>query len=199
MRGCCALAGSIVVIGLVSLAGMPSQASPAPAAADSYAIDPVHSSVAFRVKHMNIAPFYGMFDEMTGSVSFDAADPGKDSIDASIKVDSVHTHNGKRNDHLKSPDFFNAAKFPTMTFKSKSFSKSSENAFDVKGDLTIHGVTKEVTIKLEKTGEGKTQMGERVGFGTEFKIKRSDYGITFMPDGLGDEVTIAVGVEAVKG
>jgi len=148
---------------------------------------------------MNIAPFYGTFDDMTGSLSFDAADPSKSTLEASIKVDSVHTHNDKRNGHLKSPDFFNAAKFPTMTFKSKSFAKSGENMFDVKGDLTIHGVTKEITVKLEKTGSGSVpQMGERIGFGTEFTLKRSDYGITFMPDGLGDEVKVAIGIEAGK-
>jgi polyisoprenoid-binding protein YceI len=191
------LAGAAIIAAASSILSVPSQARP-PAAPGAYSIDPVHSSVAFRIKHMNIAPFYGQFDEMTGSVSFDAADPTKSSIDASIKVDSVNTHNGKRNDHLKSQDFFNAADFPTMKFKSKSFAKSGENAFDVAGDLTIHGVTKPVTIKLEKTGEGKTQMGERIGFGTEFTLKRSDYGISFMPDGLGDEIKVAIGIEAVK-
>jgi polyisoprenoid-binding protein YceI len=197
MRPCCAFAGAALVASAAALLPHPSQARP-PAAPGTYSIDPVHSSVAFRIKHMNIAPFYGQFDEMTGSVNFDAADPTKSSIETSIKVESVNTHNGKRNDHLKSPDFFNAAKFPTMEFKSKSFAKSGENAFDVAGDLTIHGVTKPVTIKLEKTGEGKTQMGERIGFGAEFTVKRSDYGITFMPDGLGDEVKVALGIEAVK-
>ncbi len=193
-----AIVASVLGLGALALVGLPLQARPVPAA-DSYSIDPVHSSVAFRIKHMNIAPFYGQFDEMTGSVSFDAADPSKDSIQASIKVDSVNTHNDKRNGHLKSPDFFNAAKFPTMEFKSTTFTKSGENAFDVAGDLTIHGVTKAVTIKLEKTGEGKSaQMGERIGFGAEFTLKRSDYGINFMPDGLGDEIKVAIGIEAAK-
>ena len=197
MRVRCAMLGSAVLVGIVSLAGLPSQARVLPAA-NSYSIDPVHSSVAFRIKHFNIAPFYGQFDDISGSLSFDEADPTKSTLEVSIKVDSVNTHNDKRNGHLKSPDFFNAAKFPTMTFSSKSFAKASENAYDVAGDLTIHGVTKPITVKLEKTGAGKMQGQDKIGFASDFTVKRSDFGITFMPDGLGDEVKIMLGLEAGK-
>lgn len=195
---CCTLLGPALVIGLASLAGLPTQARPVPAA-DAYSIDPVHSSVAFRIKHMNLAPFYGQFNDISGTVKLDAADPTKSEMEVSIKVDAVDSHNEKRDAHLKSPDFFNAKNFPTMTFKSKSFAKSGDHAFDVSGDLTIHGVTKPITVKLEKTGEGKSPMGgQAIGFGTEFTIKRSDFGMSGMLDALGDEVRVMIGLEAGK-
>jgi polyisoprenoid-binding protein YceI len=120
-------------------------------------------------------------------------------VEVSIKADSVDTHNTKRNDHLKSQDFFNVGKFPTLSFTSKSIAKAGETTFDVTGDMTIHGQTKPVTLKLEKTGESKSsQMGERVGYETVFTVKRSDYGMTFMPDALGDEVRVMIALEAAK-
>jgi polyisoprenoid-binding protein YceI len=174
--------------------------APAPArAADTYEIDPVHSSVVFKIKHLNVAPFYGTFERMTGTVAFDDANPASCSVTAEIPVESVRTHAEKRDGHLKSKDFFNAESFPTMTFKSTSFTKKGENLFDVTGDLTIHGVTKPVTARAEKTGAGKGMGGKQIiGFDVTFSVKRSDFGITFMPEGLGDEVKVMIGVEAGK-
>jgi polyisoprenoid-binding protein YceI len=164
-------------------------------------VDPVHSSTVFRIKHLNTAPFYGTFNELTGSITFDPAKPEAASMDLTVKIDSVETHNPRRNSDVKGASFFNAAEFPTATFKSTSWKKASENAFDVAGDLTIRGVTKPVTVKFEKTGEAeKGPMGAPViGFAADFSIKRSDYGMTYMPDGLSDEVKLMVGIEAKAG
>jgi polyisoprenoid-binding protein YceI len=187
------------VVGLISAAGFlggMSAPSAAPAMAPgTWNVDPVHSSMVFRIKHLNTAYFYGTFNEVTGTINFDEAKPDASSMELSVKIDSAETHNSGRNNHIKGKDFFNAEKYPTATFKSTSW-KGSGDSFDVTGDLTLHGVTKRLTIKLEKTGAGKGQKGPIMGFETTFTIKRSDFAITFMPDGLGDEVKVMAGLEA---
>jgi polyisoprenoid-binding protein YceI len=190
------------VLGLVGAAGVlgglgaPRAETPAPAsAAGAWSVDPVHSSMVFRIKHMNTAYFYGTFNDLSGTVTFDEAKPEASSVDLAVKIDSVETHADGRNKHLKSASFFNSAEFPTATFKSTAW-KGSGTSFDVTGDMTIHGVKKPLTIKLEKTGEGKGQQGPIIGFETTFTIKRSDFGITYMPDGLSDEVKMVVSIEA---
>ena len=170
----------------------------APAAASTWNIDPVHSSCIFRCKHFNTANFYGRIDKMTGTISFDEANPESSSLNVDVATDSVNTGADKRNGHLKSGDFLSASEFPKATFKSKSFKKAGENTFDVKGDFTLRGVTKEITVKLEKTGQGKGQMGEIIGFETTFTIDRLDYGVKFMPDALGHEVRLTISLEAGK-
>jgi polyisoprenoid-binding protein YceI len=167
--------------------------------ADTFQIDPVHSSVLFKVKHLGVADFYGRFNEIAGTVNFDPSDAGKDSIVAEVKVESVDTHEEKRNQHLKSPDFFNAKQFPTITFKSTKVEKKSAVEYAVTGDFTLHGVTKPVTFTFKKGGVGTGMKGEtRMGGEAEFSVKRSDYGMTFMQNGLGDEVGIILSLEGVK-
>jgi polyisoprenoid-binding protein YceI len=167
-------------------------------AADTYEIDAIHSSVLFKARHLNVADFYGRFNEIKGNVSFDKDSPEKSSVNAEVPVESVDTHNDKRNQHLKSPDFFNAKQFPTISFKSTKVEKSGD-AFKVTGDFTLHGVTKSITVDFKKVGEGKGMQGEtRAGGATEFTIKRSDYGMNFMLNGLSDEVGIILSLEAVK-
>ncbi len=168
-------------------------------AAETFSVDPVHSSMVFRVKHNNVAYFYGRFNDISGAISLDSANEAGSSLEVSVKTESVDTGNEKRNGHLKSPDFFNAAKFPACTFKSTKFAKASGDAFDVTGDLTIHGVTKPVTVKFEKTGQAKNPRGgELIGFESTFTISRKDFGITFMPDGIGDDVRVSISLEAGK-
>ena len=168
-------------------------------AADTYEIDPVHSSVLFKIRHLNVADFYGRFNEVTGTVSFDKEDAAKSSVSLEVKIDSVDTHNAKRDQHLKSPDFFNAKQFPVMSFKSTKVEKSGDDAYKVTGDFTLHGVTKSITVDFKRGGEGKCMQGEvRSGGATEFTVKRSDYGMTFMLDGLGDEVAVILSFEGVK-
>ena len=178
-------------IGLVALCTAVAQA------ADNYKVDPVHSTIVFRIKHVNISWFYGRFTGPEGTVVDDAADPTKTSFDVQVKVANVDTANPKRDDHLKSPDFFSAKEFPTIAFKSTSVKKAGDK-LEVSGDLTIHGQTKPITVTLERVGAADTKMGSRVGYAGEFTIKRSDFGMSKFLEMLGDDVMIRVGLEAVK-
>jgi len=167
-------------------------------AADTFKIDPVHSSVGFSVVHLGVTNFYGRFNEITGSVVFDQADPTKSSVEISVPIESVDTHNDKRNQHLKSPDFFDAKQFPTMTFKSTKIEGTGTN-FKVTGDLTLHGVTKPVTADFKRGPDGKGMQGEARGGGeAQFSIKRSDFGMAFMANALADEIKIVLSLEGVK-
>jgi polyisoprenoid-binding protein YceI len=165
-------------------------------AAENYKIDPVHSAVIFRINHLGLANFYGRFKEPTGAVALDKEDPSKSTFTFVVKVDNVDTANEKRDAHLKTPDFFNAKQFPEISFKSTAV-KASGDDFEVTGDLTMHGVTKSITVPLKKTGESQTQMGYRTGWETQVDLKKSDYGIKGVP-GVGDEVHLTISFEAVK-
>lgn len=168
-------------------------------AADTYQVDPVHSSVMFSIQHAGVTDFHGSFNELNGTVVFDAADPSKSSVDLTVPVASVDSRHPKRDAHLKSPDFFNAEKFPAITFKSTKVEAAGDDTFKVTGDFTLLGVTKSITVDFKKGKEGKGMQGEIRGGGeTRFSIKRSDYGMNFMPDMLGDEVSLVVSVEGVK-
>lgn len=167
-------------------------------AADTFKIDPVHSSVVFSVTYLGVSNFYGRFNDVSGTVVLDKADPSKSSVELTIPVESVDTHNEKRDQVLRSPDFFNAKQFPVMTFKSKQV-ESSGDTYKVTGDFTLHGVTKPLTLEIKKGGEGKGMEGEIRGGGeTHFTIKRSDYGMNFMQGQLGDEINIVVSLNGIK-
>jgi polyisoprenoid-binding protein YceI len=167
--------------------------------ADLYKVDPVHSSIVFRIKHLGVVNVYGRFNEISGTVIFDKENPSQSAVDFSVPVESVDTHVQKRDQHLKSPDFFNAKEFPVMTFKSKAVKKTDEDTYQMTGDLTLHGVTRSLTIDFKKGGEGKGMQNEyRSGGETQFTIKRSDYGMNFMLNGVGDEVSVMVAIEGVR-
>ena len=167
-------------------------------AADNYKVDPVHSSVVFKIYHFGVAPFYGRFNQPTGTIALDKADASKSSFTFELKTENVDTGNEKRDAHLKSPDFFDAKQFPTISFKSKSV-KADGDKYEVAGDLTMHGVTKEITLTLNKVSEKDTgKMGFRTGWTTETTLKRSDYGMSGMVGPLGDDVTIIISLEAAK-
>ncbi|HSV13539.1 MAG TPA: YceI family protein [Tepidisphaeraceae bacterium] len=170
-----------------------SAAAFAPAA--QYKVDPVHSFVNFKVNHLGVSYVWGRFDGPEGTFN---TDEGKESFEATVHTDKIDTGVAKRDQHLKSPDFFNAKQFPELTFKSTGVKKSGENQYEVTGDMTVHGVTKSITVTLTKVGEAKTQMGERAGFDGTFTIKRSDFGMAFMPGAVGDEITVYVGMEGTK-
>lgn len=166
--------------------------------ADTYKVDPVHSSVVFSIKHFGVADFYGGFKEISGTVTFDAADPSKSSVEITVPVETVDTRNEKRDQHLKSPDFFNAKQFPTISFKSNKI-EGAGDTYRISGDLTLHGVTKPVTAEFKKGAENKGQKGEtRSGGETRFTIKRSDFDMKFMAGPLGDDVNIILSLEGVK-
>lgn len=199
--------GVVATLASVSVA-MSGHESPAPAPAveapladGAYKVDPVHSSVVFRIQHNNVSYFYGRFDKVTGSFAIDPADAGKNSVDVSIDTESVDTNNAGRDKHLKTQDFFSASEFPAITFKSKGWKPlgkvDGEQAYDVTGDLTLLGKTKEITINVRHTGSGKGgRGGELAGVEAKFTIKRSDFGMTKMVGaGLGDDVTLMVALE----
>lgn len=168
-------------------------------AADNYAVDPVHSCVVFRIKHLNCSNFYGRFNQVTGSFSLDADNPGNSKISVEVAASSIDTNNDARDKHLKSPEFFDVDKHAEIKFVSSGFKKAGDNKYDVEGDLTLHGVTKKITAPIEWVGNGKGMQGEaRGGLEAVFTVKRSDFGITTMPQMLGDEVRLMVSLEGVK-
>ena len=184
-------------VALVALFALPS-AAPAPAAADALSIDPTHSSVIFKVRHLGVSNFYGSFKEVGGQISMDGKDPAKSSVTFTIQAASVDSRNEKRNQHLMSPDFFSVKEFPTIEFKSTEVKAGGKDEYEVKGKLTLHGVTKDLTLKVQKVGEADGEKGKVAGFETHTTIKRSDYGMTnYIDNGmLGDEVEVIVSVEA---
>lgn len=173
-----------------------SPAATAPAMADAFTVDAVHSSVVFRVKHQNVAYFYGRFNKVSGSFNLDEANPAASSLDITIDAESVDTANEGRDKHLRTADFFSAKEFPTVTFKSTSAESKGEKQYLVKGDLTFRGVTKPVEVTVTETGRGAGRGGMKIaGFETMFIIKRSEYGMTYGKDSLGDDVTVYVSLE----
>lgn len=169
------------------------------AAPAAYAIDPVHSSVLFKIKHMGSSWFFGRFNSIKGTLTYAADAPEACKVEIEVPIDSVDTNDEKRNTHLKSADFFDAAQFKTATFKSKKVEKSA-NGMKVTGDLSMHGVTKELSFNIEVTGSGKGMKGEElVGFYGTLELKRGDFGIKTYPGALGEEVTLMVSLETSKG
>ncbi len=173
-------------------------------AGDKYAIDPVHSSVGFSIRHLLISNVKGDFNEFSGTIEFDEADITKSSVDVVIKTASIDTDNVNRDQHLASADFFDAEKFPEITFKSSKIEKS-ENGLTMTGLLTMHGVTKEIIIPFEFIGKVKDPMNnEVVGFEGKTTLDRKEFGITWnktLDEGglaLGNEVKIELNIEAVK-
>jgi polyisoprenoid-binding protein YceI len=168
-------------------------------AAETYKLDPGHSSIVFRVKHLGIAYVYGRFNGPTGSIVFDESAPSKSAIEMQAETKNVDTALEKRDTHLKSPDFFNAGEYPLVSFKSKSVKKLNENTYEVSGDLTLLGKTRPITVKVNGTGAGKDPWGNfRRGFETSFSIKRSNFGMNFMMGGVSDEVNLTVSVEGIR-
>jgi polyisoprenoid-binding protein YceI len=192
-----------VLIAVVSMGFADVRESRAEAAA--YVIDPDHSQVIFKVKHMGISTVTGRFDLIEGSYSFDDADISKSSVETTIASASINTNKQKRDDHLKSPDFLDVAKNPTITFKSKEVKKGDGDDFIIVGDLTINGVTKQVELDAEYGGKAQDPMGnERTAFTAETKIDRKDFGITWnktLDSGglvVGDDVKIELEVEGIR-
>ena len=167
-------------------------------AADTYEIDGSHSTALFRIKHLGVSYAYGRFVDIKGSLLVDEQAPSKGSIKVEIKTASIQTDHEKRDTHLRGPDFFSVKQFPTILFESRSIKKSA-GGYDVTGDLTLHGVKRSITTKVEHVGTGKDPWGgTRTGFETTFTIKRSDFGMKFMLGGLSDEVRITFAVEGIR-
>lgn len=165
------------------------------AAADAWTVDPVHSSIMFRIKHMNASLFYGRFNDISGTAKFDGSVPTEMAFE--VKTASIDTNNEGRDKHLRNTDFFNADQFPVCSFKATKITPASESSFKVTGDLTMNGTTKPVDITLEKVGQGEGRGGAKLmGLATEFTINRQDFGIKYGSGGaLGDDVKIYAGLE----
>ncbi|MBX3358577.1 MAG: YceI family protein [Phycisphaeraceae bacterium] len=182
------------------LAGAGSPAAPAAPAttgsAEAFNVDPVHSTAIYRVKHLGTSYSYGRFTDISGTFLLDPENPDKSVIDVTINTESIDSGNQGRDKHLRSPDFFSAKEFPTITFKSTGVKKTGDTSFDVSGDLTLRGQTKPVTVSVDLTGTGKGMRGgELAGVESKFTVKRSDYGMTFLPEAVGDEVSLIVSLE----
>jgi polyisoprenoid-binding protein YceI len=166
-------------------------------AADNYGVDPMHTSVSFKIQHAGISYVHGRFNQVSGEFTVDKDDPSKSSYNLTIKTDSVDTNNSKRDAHLRSGDFFNVKQFPTITFKSTSV-KPVDGGYEVKGDLTMHGETKPIAFKLSGGKETEFPPGfKRAGYWTDLKINRSEFGMDKMLNAIGDPVDISIGVEVV--
>jgi polyisoprenoid-binding protein YceI len=190
----------ILLAGLSVLAAAPSPeagAAAAAAAPRAFAVDGGHSSVVFRIRHLGVSNFYGRFNDIGGQFVLDEDDAAGSSVQITIQADSVDTASEKRDQHLRSPDFFNVKEFPLMRFVSESVEALGEDRFAVGGTLTLHGVSQPLAVEVVKTGEGEGMRGGTIaGFETSFTIQRSAFGMDYMPDGLGDDVEITLAVEA---
>ncbi|HZP62620.1 MAG TPA: YceI family protein [Terriglobales bacterium] len=179
----------------------------APAIAlSTWNIDPVHSVAEFKVKHMMISNVKGQFTGLQGTLTLDETDLHNSVIEATIDAASINTRDSQRDAHLKSADFFDVEKFPTLSFKSTHISRTGELERAVDGDLTIHGVTRKVTFEVEgPTAPAKDPWGNtRIGLSATTKINRKDFGLTWsatLETGgvlVGDEVTITLDIQFVK-
>jgi polyisoprenoid-binding protein YceI len=173
-----------------------------PALADNYTIDTkgAHASINFSIKHLGYSFLTGRFDTFSGEFSYDPAKPEASTINVTIDTNSVNSNHAERDKHLRSADFLNVEKFPKATFVSKKIVVGSDkNEFDIVGDLTLNGVTKSVTIDVEKVGEGKDPWGGyRVGFEGETEIKLKDFNVKMDLGPASQVVKLELHVEGIK-
>lgn len=182
-----------------------SSATTAPPAV-AYTIDASHSSVGFKIRHFMVNNFRGGFSGIAGDVVFDSSNPANTKINATIDAATLHTHDARRDAHVKGPDFLDVDKFPTITFVSKQVTPDGHYQWKILGDLTMHGVTKEVTLDCESAeAESKDPWGRiRSGASAETTIKRSDFGLTsnvVLETGgvmLSDDVHIHIDIELLR-
>ena len=189
--------GSLVLLLLISFAGITQ-----PMSGTLYEVDTAHSMILFRAKHNGVSYNYGRFNEFTGKIMIDATDQSGHSesmVEFEVKAASVDTGNEKRDQHLRSSDFFSAKQFPVITFKStKVRVKEAEgNVLEVTGDLELHGVKKSITVDAEITGRAEGKNGESlIGFESIFTIKRSEFGMTYGIGSVSDDIRLIVSIEA---
>lgn len=191
---------------LAAIALVLAGALPAAAADSVWEIDPVHTSVGFSVRHMMVSNVRGVFRKVSGTARGDESNPTGAVIEATIDAASIDTGEAKRDEHLRSPDFLDAAKFPTITFTSKRIEKAGDGRYKLIGDLTLHGVTRKIELDVEGPTPAvkNPQGGLRAGAHLTTRINRHDFGITWSKTleggGLlvGNEIAIVIDVEAVR-
>jgi len=184
---------------------MTTATAPVQAATAPWQIDPTHTEIEFSARHLMISNVKGRFSNPTGSVVFDPKNPAALAIDVSIPIASIDTRNEQRDAHLRSADFFDAENFPAMTFQSKRAVGNTASAFKLIGDLTIRGVTREVTLDVTAEGAGGDPWGnDRLGFSAEGKIDRKDFGLVWnqlLETGgvaVGDQIKIIINTELMR-
>jgi len=173
---------------------------PAVGQVQTWNVDPAHSAAQFSVRHMGISTVRGAFTKVGGSVQYDPSDPTKTTIEATIEAASVDTRVEMRDKDLRSPNFFDVAKYPTLTFKSKRVEVAGAGKLKVTGDLTIHGVTKEVVLDVDgPSAEVKDPKGRlHMGAAASTEVNRKDFGVSGAGTMVGDDVPIVIDLELVR-
>jgi polyisoprenoid-binding protein YceI len=184
----------------VVIAGGPAVA----VAADTYVVDKTHSEALFTIKHL-MSRVTGRFSDLSGSIAVDVANPAASSVEFTINAASIDTNAADRDKDLRSPNFFDVEKYPTISFKSSKVTPAGKDKFTVEGSLTMHGVAKQVSLPVEFLGFGKDPWGnDKAGFAVETVLNRKDYGLNWnkaLDQGgflLGDEVKVVISLEAAK-
>ncbi|HIJ95633.1 MAG TPA: polyisoprenoid-binding protein [Desulfuromonadales bacterium] len=191
---------------IVSISTIIALALPTFASAATWTIDPDHSNIGFKVRHLMVSNVKGSFEKHTGTVEIDDKDITKSKVEVSIDTNSINTNVQKRDEHLRSADFFDVAKYPTMTFVSKKVATAGKDKLKVTGDLTLHGITRQVVLDVEgPTKESKDPWGNiRKGATATTKINRKDFGLVWnkaLETGgvaVGEEITITLEIEMIK-
>ncbi|HKH97677.1 MAG TPA: YceI family protein [Candidatus Sulfotelmatobacter sp.] len=175
-------------------------ATAATAQAGTWQIDPNHTAAQFSVRHLGVSTVRGAFTKVSGSAKYDSADPAKTSLDATIEASSVDTRVEMRDNDLRSPNFLDVQKYPTITFHSKQTKAAGAGKLQITGDLTIHGVTKEVVLDVDgPTAAMKDPWGnQRIGASATVKINRKDFGVNGAPGIVGDEISITIDAELIQ-
>ncbi|MGY0714398.1 YceI family protein [Azospirillum argentinense] len=187
----------LATVALSALVALPMTVQAAPVA---YKLDPAHTAVVFIVDHLGFSKAVGSFNTVAGELAFDKDAADKSSLSVTIDTASIDTNHAKRDEHLKSPDFFNVKEFPKLTFKSTKIEKTGDKTGKLHGDLTLLGVTKPVILDVtfNKDGVSPASKQETVGFSARGTIKRSDFGMKYGVPNIGDDIQIIIESEAVK-
>jgi polyisoprenoid-binding protein YceI len=168
------------------------------AQADEYVVDSAHAAVTFKVSHIGLSWTHGRFKDISGSFVIDPAKPAASEFEIIASANSLDTDNAKRDEHLRSPDFFNTKQFPKLSFKSTAV-RAVRGGYEVTGDLTLHGQKKSITVLMTGGRTAEFPKGvHRIGYSADFKIKRSDFGMDKMAEAIGDEVVVSVSFEGTK-
>jgi len=189
---------SVFMLFCLATQGLSSTATPAHRTGPAfYTVDNVHSSIVFKVKHLDISYLYGMFNECSGDIQWAPGHPDDTSVEFEVMAASVDTGHDGRDDHLRGPDFFAAKEFPTWSFRSTKFEELGDDRYAVVGDITLRGKTEEIRFEMVKTGEGESERwGKKIGFEAKFTLTRTKFGMDYGSPGVGDDVEVTISVEA---
>ena len=180
------------------LAGLLATTPRIAAAAETYIVDAVHSTVIFRAKHAGVGWTYGMFRGISGTLKVDQRKPANSSVEIVVDAASVFTNNKQRDAHLRSPDFLNVKQYPKITFRGNGVRKTGGD-FEVKGTLSLHGTSRSIAVRFSRVGAGKGPKGKQlIGFEATFSLRRSEYGMKNMIGPVSDVIELTVALEGVK-